>query len=92
MGTEPEAVVSFYNVHGLLVRGQTPVRGRSLDVWDGMEWRPYTDIDAVLRYGHRLSEEDALALLCAIRDRKGPLPPLSEQLARAALRTPGLAA
>ena len=81
--------MNFYDVGGLLVRRWTPVRkGTSLEVWNGDSWVPYSDVDAVLRHGHRLTDARALALLEETRDRKA-LARLPEKEARTALRAPG---
>ena len=60
----------FYNVGGLLVRRWVPAgRRKTLEVWKGDAWAPYPDVDTLLRHGHRLTEEQAVALLHGLRDR-----------------------
>ena len=57
-----------------------------LEVWNGQEWLLYSEVDAVLRYGLRLTEAQAMALLHGARARIVPLPRLSDTEARIALR------
>jgi len=61
-------------------------RRKAMEVWSGDGWAPYPDVDTLLRHGHRLTEEQALALLNDTRDRGGALSRLSEEEARTALR------
>ena len=76
----------FYEVGGLLVRRWMPAQRRKLlEVWNGDGWAPYPEVDTLLRHGHRLTEEHALALLNATRDRNSALPKLSAEEARLAL-------
>jgi len=78
--------VHFYDVGGHLVRRWMPAqRRKALEVWNGDGWAPYPEVDTLLRHGHRLTEEQALALLNDMRDR-GALSRFSAEEARAALR------
>jgi len=82
--------VTFYKVGGLLVRRWKPHRrGISLEVWDGDGWVPYSNLDEVLRHGHRLTDAQALALLHTTFDRTPTAGRLSDKEARAALCAPG---
>ena len=82
--------MNFYGVRGLLVRRRTPVRrGVALEMWNGDRWVPYTDVDAVLRHGCRLTEAQALAMLQQSGDRVASTSRLSDQQAHQALRAPG---
>jgi hypothetical protein len=56
-----------------------------MEVWMGDGWAPYTDVEQVLRYGHRLNEEEALWLLNETRAQFVTLDRLSDDDARAAL-------
>ena len=77
----------FYDVGGLLVRRwMPPQRRKALEVWSGDGWAPYPDVDNVLRYGQRLTEVQALALLHETRDRMGTLVRFSDEEARVVLR------
>lgn len=77
----------FYDVGGRLVRRWMPAqRRKALEVWSGDGWAPYPEVDALLRHGQRLTEEQALALLNDTRDRGGALPRFSTEEARSALR------
>ena len=80
--------VNFYDVRGVLVRRRVPARrkGISLEVCNGDDWLPYPEVDAVLRYGLRLTEAHAVALLHGTRNRIALLPRLSDPEARMALR------
>lgn len=81
--------MNFYDVRGVLVRRWEPVRqGIALEVWDGEGWSPYSDVDAVLRYGLQLTPEKALILLRETRNCLESLPTLSDAEARAALAAP----
>ena len=81
----------FFDVHGLLIRRVTPVRrGVALQLWNGERWVPYTDVDAVLRHGLRLTEGAATTLLQKARGQFGTATPLSEKEARVALWTPSV--
>ena len=81
--------MNFYDVRGVLVRRRMPVRrGVSLERWNGEDWLPYSDANAVLRYGVRLTDAQAMALLSETRNRVGTLPQLSDTEARRALHAP----
>ena len=76
----------FYDVGGLLVRRWMPAqRRKAMEVWKGDGWAPYPDVDTLLRHGHRLTEEQAVALLHAARDRTEASRRLSDAEARVAL-------
>jgi hypothetical protein len=78
--------VHFYEVGGLLVRRWVPAqRRKAMEVWSGDGWAPYLDVDRLLRHGQRLTEEQALALLHATRDRFETWARLDDDEARAAL-------
>jgi len=77
----------FYELDDLLLRRWVPGQRRvALEVWNGDGWAPYRDVEHVLRYGRRLTEEDALALLHGVRARAVTLAPLSGDEALSALR------
>ena len=80
--------MNFYDVHGVLVRRRVSARpkGMSLDLWNGEDWRPYSQVDAVLRYGLRLTEQEATALLHRTHNEIETLARLSDAQARAVLR------
>jgi hypothetical protein len=79
--------VNFYEVGALLVRRWVPAqRRRTMEVWNGDGWAPYSDVDHVLRYGRLVTEVQALAFLHETRDRLGTLARLSDEEARIALR------
>jgi hypothetical protein len=80
--------VNFYDVRGVLVRRRISARqkGLSFEVWNGEDWGPYSQVDAVLRYGLRLTEPQAMALLHGTRNGIETLPRLSEAEARTVLR------
>jgi hypothetical protein len=81
--------VDFYDVDGVLIRRWTPMwKGLCLDLWDGDRWVPYSDVDAVLRHGYRLTDASAIALLHEIRDRRR-LAHLPDTQARLLLHTSG---
>jgi hypothetical protein len=81
--------VKFYGVGDLLVRRRPRVPlDASLELWNGHEWTPYTDVTDVLRHGRPLTEAQALSLLHDVSARTAPVSPLSEHDARVALRTP----
>ena len=78
----------FYDVGGLLVRRpKRAPRGAYAEVWKDDGWRPYTDLDSILRHGHRLREADALVLLHRVRHDDHDAR-WSDQHARVALRAP----
>jgi len=80
--------VHFYEVGGLLVRRpKRAPREVNAEVWKDDGWRDYTDLESILRHGHRLRETDALALLHRVRhaDRDTRW---SDQHAKVALRAP----
>jgi hypothetical protein len=81
--------VNFYDVDGSLVRRAKHLRrGVGAEVWQGDGWVAYPDLNAIMRQGHRLTDEDAIALLKVTRTRVNTLAPLSDEEARAALRAP----
>jgi hypothetical protein len=57
-----------------------------MEAWNGDGWTPYPDVDNVLRYGRRLTEEQAVALLHETRDRTATLARFSNEEAYVALR------
>ena len=58
----------FYEVGGVLVRRWVPAQRRvGMEVWKGDGWGRYLDVDNVLRYGQRVTEERAITLLHATR-------------------------
>jgi hypothetical protein len=76
----------WYESAGRLVRRWTPAHRRlSLEAWTGDAWAPHGDVDHILRYGRRLSEDQALALLHAVREGAGSWSRLTEAEARQAL-------
>ena len=81
--------MNFYDVHGVLVRRRVSARpkGMSLEMWNGEAWRPYSPVDAVLRYGLRLTEQEAMALLHRSRNENEALARLSDDEARAVLQS-----
>jgi len=79
-------MLHFFEVEGVLVRRWVPAQRRlALEAWSGEGWAPYPDVDNVSRRGHRLTSEQALALLQIVRERSGTLARLSEGEAQAAL-------
>jgi hypothetical protein len=81
--------VKFYSVGDRLIRRRTRVRlANALELWNGTEWTPYTDMNAVLRHGQPLTEVQALSLLHELRGRATDVSPWSEREERLALRTP----
>jgi hypothetical protein len=81
--------VNFYDVDGSLVRRARRLRrGVGAEVWQGDGWVAYPDLNAILRQGHRLTDDDAIALLRVTRARVDRLTPFSDEEARAALRAP----
>jgi hypothetical protein len=78
--------VHFYDIGGRLVRRWVPAqRRRAMEVWIGTGWTPYDGMDDVLRYGRRLTDLEALALLQETRTQMAILPALSDEEARTAL-------
>jgi hypothetical protein len=78
--------VHFYDVGGLLVRRWVPARRRkAMEVWKGDGWTSYPDVDTLLRHGHRLTEDQAVALLHSTRDRTEGSRRFSDGEARVAL-------
>ena len=76
----------FYDVGGLLVRRWMPARRRkAMEVWKGDGWAIYPDVDTLLRHGHRVTEEQAVALLHSTRDRTEGSRRFSDGEARVAL-------
>ena len=76
----------WYESTGRLVRRWTPAHRRlTLEAWTGDAWAPHGDVDHILRYGRRLSEDQALALLNAVREQAGISSRLSDADARQAL-------
>jgi hypothetical protein len=87
MPNGPKEVVNFYDVGGLLVRRWVPAqRRKGMEVWNRDGWAPYPDVDNVLRYGQRLTEVRALALLHEARDHMTPAR-FSDEEAYVALRS-----
>jgi hypothetical protein len=79
-------MLHFFDVEGLLVRRWVPRQRRvALEAWTGDGWTMYPDVDHLSRHGHRLTYEQALALLQATRDRSGSLARFSDVEAGAAL-------
>ena len=77
----------FYNVRGLLIRRWVPAgRRMSLEVWTGDGWAPFPEVDDLLRFGVRLTDGDARALLHESR-RIASLPALIDAEAEIALRS-----
>ena len=78
----------FYDVGGHLIRRPRRVpRGVCADIWKDDGWHAFSDLDVILRHGHRLQEADALALLH--RNRHGEEHARwTDQHARVALRAP----
>jgi hypothetical protein len=78
----------FYDVRGLLIRRWVPAgRRKTLEVWKSDGWAPYPDVDTLLRHGHRLTEEQAVALLHDTRGRNEASRRFSDGEARVALHT-----
>ena len=78
----------FYDVGGLLVRRpKRAPRGSSSEVWKDDGWHDHTDLDSILRHGHRLHEADALILLHRVRHLDHDTR-WSDQHAKVALRAP----
>jgi hypothetical protein len=79
-------MLHFFEVEGVLVRRWVPARRRvAMEAWSGDGWARYPDVDNVSRHGHRLTSEQALALLQEVRHRAGAHPPLSKDEASHAL-------
>ena len=79
-------MLHFFDVEGVLVRRWVPAQRRvALEAWTGEGWSRYPDVDKLSRHGHRLSQEQALALLQEVRVRSATLTQLSDEEARAAL-------
>ena len=78
----------FYEVGGLLIRRWVPARRRkAMEAWQGDGWAAYPDVDALLRHGRRLTEEQAIALLHEIRARVEAVVAFSDEEARVALHS-----
>jgi hypothetical protein len=78
----------FYKVDGLLVRRWMPAqRRRALEAWTGDGWTTFPDVDRVLRHAERLSDAEALTLLCETSKGQLSLMPLSLHEAELALRS-----
>jgi hypothetical protein len=80
--------MAFYNVGGWLVRQTPNRRGICLEVWNGRDWRPYADVEEVLRHGDHLPAARALDLLCETRGKIQDAEPWSAKEARTVLRAP----
>ena len=81
-------MLHFYDVEGLLVRRWVPAQRRiAMEVWNANGWALYPDVDNVSRRGHRLTDEQALALLQETCERSGPLARPSDADAAVALRS-----
>jgi hypothetical protein len=79
--------VHFYNVRGLLIRRWVPAGRRMYpEVWVRDSWASFPDLDDLVRFGVRLTDSDARALLNESR-RQAALPVLSEGEADIALRS-----
>jgi hypothetical protein len=79
-------MLHFFDVEGVLVRRWVPARRRvAMEAWSGDGWARYPDVDNVSRRGHRLSPDQALALLHSVRERTAALPRLSDDEAGHAL-------
>ena len=64
----------FYEIDGQLLRRWIPAQRRlAMEVWMGNGWAPYSSVEHVLRYGRRVTEADALALLQDTRTQIGEL-------------------
>ena len=78
----------FYEVGGVLVRRWMPARRRkTMEAWNGDGWAPFPDVDALLRHGHRLTDDQALTLLNETRNRDGARSALPVEQARLALHS-----
>jgi hypothetical protein len=78
--------VHFYDIGGRLVRRWvTPQRRRAIEVWIGTGWTPYAEMDDVLRYGRRLTDLEAIALLQQTRAQMEIVPAFSDEEAHTAL-------
>jgi hypothetical protein len=81
-------MLHFFDVDGLLVRRWVPGQRRvALEAWTGDGWTIYADVDHLSRHGHRLTFEQALALLQATRERSGTVARFSDNEAATALAT-----
>jgi hypothetical protein len=79
-------MLHFFDVEGILVRRWVPGQRRvAMESWTGDGWRVFPDIDSVSRHGVRLTRDQALALLKAIRHRAGFAEPLLDGDAETAL-------
>lgn len=79
-------MLQFFEVEGALVRRWVPGQRRvAMEVWNGDGWKSYPDVDTVSRLGHRLNQEQALALLQTVRERSGTAARLSDEEAGVAL-------
>lgn len=73
-------MLHFFDVEGLLVRRWVPGQRRmAMEVWTGVEWIRYSDLDNLSRRGHRLTSEQAVVLFQATRARSGPPAPFSDE-------------
>ena len=83
--------MNFFDLRGLLVRRAKRARREdSADVWQEGAWHPFSDLNALLRHGRRLTETEAISLLQRIHQQT-PSPWLhhwSNDEARFALRRP----
>ena len=79
-------MLHFFEVEGALVRRWVPALRRvAMESWSGDGWTRYPDVDNVSRHGRRLSPDEALTLLHAVRERSATLPRLSDEAATQAL-------
>jgi hypothetical protein len=79
-------MLHFFEVEGVLVRRWVPARRRvAMEAWSGDGWARYLDVDNVSRRGHRLSPDEALALLHAVRERSATFSRFSDEEATHAL-------
>ena len=79
-------MLHFFDVGGILVRRWvTGQRRVAMESWTGDGWRVFADIERVSSHGVRLTHDQALALLKAIRGRSGLGEPLSDGEAETAL-------
>jgi hypothetical protein len=79
-------MLHFFEVEGALVRRWVPALRRvAMESWSGDGWTRYPDVDNVSRHGRRLSPDQALTLLHAVRERSATLPRLSDEAATQAL-------
>ena len=79
-------MLHFFEVEGVLVRRWVPGQRRvAMEAWTGDGWTRYPDVDKLSRHGHRLNQEQAMALLQGVRERLGTLTRLTDEEASLAL-------